>query len=121
MGNKRVLPEFQIVGGTTGVDGTMSGTSVIISAPTNIKNLDNIGFQLAWTGTPTGTIEIQCSVDGVTYYSLSFNPAILQPAGSSGGYIINLTELPYPWIQLKYTNASGTGALTAWICGKDIN
>lgn len=121
MGSKRVLPEFQIVGGTTGVDGTMIRTVTVTSVPTNIKNLDNIGFQIAWTGDAAGTLEIQCSIDGVTYYPLSFDPPILQPSGTEGGYLINLTELPYPWIQLKYRNASGTGNLSAWICGKDIN
>lgn len=123
MGCKRVLPSFQIVGGTNAksVVGTMTGTAVITSTPTNIENLDNIGFQISWTGTAVGVIAILCSIDGVTYLPLTFGPPLTQPAGTAGAYLINLTELPYPFIQLQYTNASGTGTLSAWICGKDLN
>lgn len=128
MGSKRVLPAYQIIPNVgipnqslPAVLGVMTGTDVITSNPTNIQNLDNIGLQIAWTGTAIGVIEIQCSIDGVTFMDLSFGPPIAQPAGVDGGYLVNLTELPYPLIRVKYTNASGTGTLSAWICGKDLN
>lgn len=129
MGSKKVLPSYQIIPNpgnplapnTPPVSGSMTGTTVITSNPTNIQNLDNIGLQIAWTGTPVGTLEIQCSIDGVNYDALSFGPPITQPAGTAARFLVNLTELPYPWIRVQYTNASGSGSLTAFICGKDLN
>lgn len=128
MGTKRVLPGYQVIPnpgnantGAPAVLGVMTGTTVIISNPTNIQNLDNIGVQISWTGTAVGVIEIDCSIDGTNYFALSFGPALTQPAGTAGGYLVNLTELPYPLIRVKYTNASGTGTLSVWICGKDLN
>lgn len=129
MGQKRVLPSYQLIPnagipnrpGSLAVSGVMTGTNVITGNPTNIQDYDNVGLQVSWTGTPTGVIAILCSVDGVSYFALTFNPILAQPAGSAGGYLINLTQLPYPWIIVQYTNASGTGALKAFICAKDIN
>jgi hypothetical protein len=123
MGSKRVLPSFQIVNGPNpkSVSGAMTGAAVITSNPTNIENLDNIGLQISWTGAPVGNLSINCSIDGINYLPLTFGPPITQPAGAPGGFLVNLTELPYPWIQLQYTNISGTGTLSAFICGKDLN
>lgn len=101
--------------------GSMTGTSVITSSSQNVENLDNIGLQVDWTGTPTGTIEVQGSVDKVTFYSLTFNPVLAQPAGSASGYLINLNQFPWPWLRVKYTNASGTGSLSVWLFSKDLN
>lgn len=128
MGSKKVLPSYQIVPnpgyapkGIPPVSGVMTGTNVITSNPTNIENLDNIGFQITWTGNPVGSFQILCSIDGVNYVPLSFGPPLTSPSGTAGSFLVNLTELPYPWIELQYTNTSGVGALTAWICGKDLN
>lgn len=116
MGSKKVLPEYSLI--TAGV---MTGTTTIASVPTNIQNLDNIGLQVAWTSTAIGTLTVQCSVDGVTYSALTFSPALTQPAGASGGYLINLNQLPFPWLKVSYTNVSSTGVLNVKIFAKDIN
>lgn len=109
-------------------NGSMTGTSVITSSGQNVQNYDNIGLEVTWTGTPTGTLVIQGSVSAgvkeattVTYYDLTFNPALAQPSGSAGGYLINLSGLPYPYIRVKYTNASSTGTLNVYIFEKDLN
>lgn len=103
------------------VSGVMTGTTVITSNPTNIENHDNVGLQIAWTGTPVGLLEVLCSIDGKTYFALTFDPELTQPAGAAGGYLINLNQLPFTWLKIQYTNASGSGALTAFISGKDVN
>jgi len=129
MGVKRVLPAYQIIPNagipnrpnSVAVSGTMTGTNVITSNPSNIENWDNIGFQVSWTGNAVGTLAVLCSIDGTNYFALTFSPALTQPAGASGGFLINATQLPYPWVVFQYTNASGTGALKVWICGKDLN
>lgn len=117
MGAKKVLPVFQLFNAAA-----MTGTSTLTSAVTNIQNLDNIGLQIQWTGTPTGTITLNCSLDGNSFYALTLNPAIAQPAGQSGGgYLVSLNQLPFPLFSMQYVNSSGTGALSAWIFGKDLN
>lgn len=103
------------------VSGVMTGTTTITSTPTFVGNVDNGGIEISWTGTPTGTITIQCSISNVTYYSLTFTPALTQPAGAAGGYLIDLNQIPFPWVQISYTNATGTGVLNAWTFYKDLN
>lgn len=126
MGSKKTN-SFRLI-----TNGVMTGTATITSTPTaansgtsqpgqNVQNLDNLGLEISWTGTPTGTITVLGSNSGTTFYALTFNPAITQPAGSAGGYLINLNQFPWPWLQVKYTNASGTGTLNAWLYGKDLN
>lgn len=116
MGSKKVLPVYPLI-----INGAMTGTATITSTPTNIQNLDNVGIQVSWTGTPTGTISVLCSVDGVQYDSLTFTPTLAQPAGSAGSYLINLNQLPFPMVEVQYTNTSGTGVFNASIFGKDLN
>lgn len=108
----------------------MSGTNTINSEATNITNVDNIGFLISWTGTPTGIISIQCAienppllgqVDQRTWIALTFDPALAQPAGSAGSYLVNVNQAPFTWIRVSYTNSSGSGVLTAKIMAKDIN
>lgn len=116
MGVKKLLPYYSIV-----TNGVMTGTSVVTSSVTNIQNLDDIGIQVAWTSTAVGVIEVQCSVDNVTFYALTFDPVLTQPAGSAGGYLIDLQQVPFLWLRVQYTNSAGSGVLNVGICGKDIN
>lgn len=130
MGNKKTIPSGigdsgkQII-----TNGTMTGTATVLGPSAavsvygfGIQNLDNVGIRLAWTGTPIGTFSVECSVNAVDWDALTFNPALTQPAGGSGSsYLINLNQVPYPYVRLKYVNTSGTGTLNAWISGKDLN
>lgn len=116
MGHKKVLEAYPII-----VDGVMTGTNVLESEPTNIKNTDNFGIRISWTGTAIGVVSVMCSVDGVSYDALTFSPSLTQPAGASGSYLINLNQLPFLWVKVRYVNTSSTGTFNAVICGKDIN
>lgn len=116
MGSKKQLPAYTLFNAAA-----MSGTNTITSLPTNIANLDNVGLQIYWTGTPVGTITVSCSPNDVRYDDLTFNPSITQPAGSAGGYLISLNQIPFPFIKVKYVNASGAGNLTVFITAKDLN
>lgn len=94
--------------------GVMTGTSTIYTNILGIRQTDNEGIELTWTGTPTGTIQVMVSNSGVNFYSLTFNPILAQPAGSAGGYVIALTGIPFQYMFIQYTNASGTGTITAY-------
>lgn len=111
----------------------MTGTSQINSAVQNVQNFDNLGLEIAWTGTPTGTITVNGAVNNpnTNPYSatnpisannaLTFDPILDQPAGADGGYLIDLNQFPFPYIQVQYVNSSGSGTLNVYIFEKDIN
>lgn len=103
------------------VSGTMTSTSTIYSQIMDISKMDNSGLEVTWTGTPTGTLSVLVSNSGANFYTLTFSPALAQPAGSSGGYVINLNQVPFKYLLLQYTNASGSGTLTVYGQNKDLN
>lgn len=103
-------------------NGAMSGTNTIYSQIIDVSRMDNIGLEINWTGTPTGTISINVSDSGINFYPLtSFNNTLPQPAGSAGGYPVTLTMLPFKYLMLKYINISGTGVLNVYGQVKDLN
>lgn len=103
-------------------DGVMSGTNVILSNVQNIQNFDNVGLQIKFVGSAVGTITITARVDdNQNFLPLTLDPPITQPSGIDGEQLISLRQLPYPEIQIKYANASGSGILNAWLFSKDLN
>jgi len=121
-GRKDVLFPFTLVAAVS-----MGGD--ITSTPIDVQNIDNVGLQVAWTSAnAVGVISVQGSLDykptnpptAGTWYDLTFDPALTQPASDNGGYLINLNQVPYTWLRLKYTRTSGTGTLTAYACGKMV-
>jgi len=123
-GRKSNLKQYQLV-----KNGDMSQAS-ITSPVTNIANLDNIGIQLNFTGSPTGTFQIQISADyNQDYQGNVENPGNWVPmvfstppvaSGSAGSVYLDIAELSAPWIRVVYVRASGSGSLQAWITGKMI-
>jgi hypothetical protein len=107
-----------------------SMTGNITSAAVEVKQQDNIGVQLNWTGTPTGTFGVQVSMD---YYqdlegnivnpgnwtALPLNPAILATGSPNTAYI-DLNQLSTPYVRVTYTATSGTGTLDAFVNGKGV-
>jgi hypothetical protein len=105
--------------------GSMSGdldSGIINSAQgdSSVSFLDNIGFQFVWTGTPTGTIAVLASIDGINFTALDFSPVITQPAGSASSSLANVNQFPFKWIKVTYTRESGSGSLTAWMSAREI-
>lgn len=98
-----------------------SMASNILSTTQNVQNFDNIGLQFEYSGTPTGTFAVLGSVDNTNFYPLTFNPTLQTPTGSSGGFLLNLNQFPWPFLQVSYTASSGTGVLNVFICSKDLN
>lgn len=103
------------------VAGTMSSTNTIYTNILDVSKMDNIGLEVTWTGTPTGTITVNCSNSGINFYPLTFNPPLAQPAGSASGYGINLEGYPYKYLMVQYVNASGSGTITVYGQNKDLN
>ena len=116
MGFKKTLPTYTPFHLTA-----ISGTNTVTSPSTFVANLDNVGAQVVFTGTPTGTLSVNVSNDDMDYDSLTFDPALTQPTGAPLKYAIDLNQLPWPYLKFSYTNASGTGTLNVTIFGKDLN
>lgn len=106
---------------STNLPVAVSGTSTYTSQAINIENVDNVGLQLIWTGTPTGTFTVLHSPDNVVYDAITLNPLITQPAGSAGHWSVVLQQDPYLWVKVQYVNASGSGTVDVITCAKDVN
>lgn len=119
--------------------GAMTSTSTITSKVSNIEFLDDIGVQFDWTGSPTGTFAIQVSANYAadmngnvtnagtwipltfTYWNGTINVTATSLPTSVGTPIYaDLALLSAPWIRVQYTNASGSGTLTALIVAKAV-
>jgi len=116
VGNKKIK-------GLTLID-AVSTAANIVSTSNNVENYDNIGLQVTYTGTTSGTITVDCSNDDTTYYSLTFSPVLTQPSGTAGGYLIDLNNLPWKYLRVSFADGSGgsaVGTLTVKLFAKDTN
>lgn len=104
-------------GNTTGA---MASTNTIYTNIIDAQNYDNVGFEVTWTGTPTGTITVMGSNGGTNFYSLTFDPLLAQPAGSAGGYLISLAAYPFRFYYIEYVNSTGTGTLAVFASEKAV-
>lgn len=100
----------------------------ITSPVTIIQNLPGISYDLAWTGTPTGTFTVQVSnscvlnSDGTLSStnpgswndlpSSSFNGNYPAPSGSAGKGFLDVVGTEAYAVRLIYTAATGSGSLT---------
>ncbi len=107
-------------------NGVMTGTSVIESQITNIRNFDNVSYDIQVTGTPTGAFSVQVSnsYDPITNPNATFIDLALSPSpGVAGTAIeigIDVNQSGFNWIKIIYTNVSGTGVANVYINGKSI-
>lgn len=99
----------------------MASTNTIYSQIIDISRMDNIGLEVNWAGTPIGTFSVLVSNSGVNFNTLTFDPALGQPAGSAAGEAVNITQLGFKYMMLKYVNSSGSGTLTVYGQVKDLN
>lgn len=97
--------------------GDMSGS--LTSAETNVSYTDNVGYHAVWTGTPTGTITVEATINGTDWDSLTLSPTI-SLTGAAGSTLISLNQIPYETVRLKYNRTSGTGTLNVAVMTKTI-
>lgn len=102
----------------------------LTSPVVEIRNQDNVGIQLHWTGAPVGDFDFQISSDhaqdsqgNVTnagnWVSLPLSPAI-SAAGSADDAYIDLNQMSAMYCRVVYTRTSGTGSLSGVIVAKGI-
>ena len=112
MSGKRVLTPFTLFSASS-----MAGT--LTSPATSIRTTDNIGIELFYTGTPTGTFTVQGTVDGTNWRALDFGGAITA-SGAGDTHLITINQCPFDQLRLVYTPTSGAGNLTATIMAKTV-
>ena len=100
-------------------NGDMSGN--ITSQVVDGRYLENLCWQLIWTGTPTGAFSLQESLDynpvtGVGTW-LDDGAGITGPTGSSGSAMITLQFRAPRFYRLVYTAGGGAGVLNVWASG----
>lgn len=85
----------------------------------NISFLDNIALQLDLTGTAVGSIFVEGSINGLVYQPLTLSP---NPAatGSAQGILINLSQLAFTLLRVRFVASTGTGTMTVTASGKEI-
>lgn len=123
--SRAIIKTFYAIGDTTAIPtpAAVSGSmAASITGPvTVIDRVDQLAYQVSWaSANAVGTISVQGSVDGVTFYDLTFDPPLAQPESDNGGYLINLALIPFTYVRLKYTRSSGTGTLKAWLSAKGV-
>lgn len=114
-------PSSQWAPGLDLMNVSVSSTNTYTSPVFNASNLDNVGLQVEFTGSMSGTLTVNCSIDNVNYTALTFSPSLTQPSGGNLTYLVNLNQLPFPYLQVSYTNSSGSGTLEVWLSAKDLN
>lgn len=98
------------------INGDMSGNIECTAAL--LTSIVLISFQCSWTGTPTGSIKLQASNDGVVYSDVSGSS--INTGGAPGDVLYNLSEIGYLYLRAVYTRVSGTGALKIIANGKGV-
>lgn len=126
MSTNQLTPVWMTVGATQSAAGVpINGTSMgasIASDAVLLEFEDNPDIQCTWTGTPTGTLAVQVSLDptNLGWQTIPFSPTPDQPAGSSGSNYFSLNQTGAAYIRLIYTRVSGTGTLKAKIAAKSV-
>lgn len=98
-------------------------TDDAFSTPTNILNVDNIGLQLIVTTTANnGLFTVQVSNDNVNWSDITLNPSIDALASSNIPITVNLNQLPFAWLRVKFAKGSThtNGTVTGYLSLKMI-
>lgn len=112
-GRKNVLPPNQVL------NASVSSTTSYTSSTTDISYIDNISYvPLVATGTPSGTFVVKVSHDKLNWQPLTLSAVPTATSGVLTNVPIALNQVPFPYVQLVYTNSSGTGTVTATVFGK---
>lgn len=93
----------------------VSGTNTYSSNPIDVGSISWATFDIRWASSPTGTLAVQESLDGSTWYSLPAgaitNPSLSSPAGSGGSECIHVQCRGTNFLRVTYTNSTGSGTL----------
>ena len=88
----------------------------INSSGMQLDNVTRISFQSIITGSPVGSLNLQCSNDLVNDVASVVNwqdyVSSSQAVNGVGLNMLELTAVNVKWVRLKYTRTSGSGNIT---------
>jgi hypothetical protein len=113
MALKNIIKPYHLM-----VDGDMSGN--LTSSSVDVTYTDNVGFQLSFTGTPTGEFACEGTIDEVNWSTLTFSSPP-QAVGSADTHLLNINQIPYKKLRVTYTRTSGSGTLNVHVMSKGLN
>ena len=93
--------------------GDMSGN--VTSSAVQLDYTVGYSIQAAFTGTPSGSLKLQASVDGTNYSDITDTSTTIAAAGS---FLWNVADPNYDYVRLVYTRTGSTGVLSATIFSK---
>jgi hypothetical protein len=93
-------------------DGTLAAT---VNFPQFAVTSSHLSMGFSWTGTPTGTLKLQHSFDGATWFDTpgAATEFTAQPAGGAGSVATNWYNMPGTLARIVYTRSAGTGTLNS--------
>jgi hypothetical protein len=104
-------------------------TANINSQPILLANYQGASLQAVWTGTPTGTLKLQCcndipavtdTTDPSTWNWTDVANSSQSLTGSAGNFVWNVFDVYYRWLRVAYVFSSGTGTLQVAVCAKEF-
>lgn len=98
----------------------VSSTTSYRTAAIDMRFMDTAALEVEWTGTPVGTLSVEASLDGSTWYPTGQQCTDPTGAGSTDNSLINCMGIGFAYLSLKYTNSSGSGTLTVTAVGKGL-
>lgn len=90
--------------------------SNLVSTALDIDSMLGYAVQAVWTGSPVGTLNIQASLDKITWSDVTNSSVSL--AGSAGSWLWNFQGSFYRYIRINYVSTSGTGTLSDLVMAK---
>lgn len=101
--------------------GDMSGD--LESAAIDMLSLPFGAIEAVWTGSPTGTLKIEGSIENVPsaedvtrWYDTG--TSVGSPAGSGSSTLVNLAGVGFRWLRVVYERSGGSGSLDITGFGK---
>lgn len=100
-------------------------TGNITSDPLAVQNFDDFGFEVAFSGAPSGTFSVEVSNSKINWQTVPLydddgNVVSPQASGGPANHWINLNQINGNWLRLNYNFLSGSGTLDVWATGKNI-
>lgn len=91
-------------------------TANLSSGALDVSGEKGYAVQAVWSGTPTGTIIVEASLNGSTFAQIASQAL----AGAAGNYFLNVPDVYYTTVQVRYAFTSGTGTLNVTVSTKRI-
>jgi hypothetical protein len=112
MSRKRVLTPYRLV-----TDGSLGAD--FYSPASTVSYDDNVGYQVKYAGNPVGEFFVQGTINGEDWEDLELS-APIEATGIAGSFVINLNQIPYYQLRLRFDHDSGTGFVQVWIMTKTV-